>query len=194
MKVDKKVLVPVAIAGVAIGIYFLTRAKTDNQTYVPVPSPAPTNGGTTVTITLDRNKILKRGVNGLETKELQKLLGVTADGIFAAQTEAALVAIKGVTFTTLNQYAGLVTINQNPVAIGSKVMANLRAGTPIHNAEIKADGSTYSDYKIVKYIDYGQYVGTVKDLNPTKTWYMIEYPGFFGIERGFVKSTDVVKI
>ena len=61
---------------------------------------------------LDKNKLLKFGSNGAEVRQLQKWLGVTADGIFGAQTEAALLARKGVEEITLAAFESTLDANQ----------------------------------------------------------------------------------
>ena len=192
---EKKIMIVGIGALAAIGIYFATRGNNEmvvqeipNQIPTPTPQqPAP--------VVLDGNKLLKKGINGAETKKLQTLLGISSDGIFGSQTEAALLAKKGVVQTTLNQFATLPNINQNSIAIGSRVMADLKTGTPIFTAIQKADGSYYSDYKILYYHDYGKEIGIVKSHNDTKTWYLVEYTGFLGSKHlYFVKSSDVAKI
>ncbi len=62
---------------------------------------------------LDKNKVLKYGSNGAEVRQLQKWLGITADGIFGAQTEAALMARKGVEQITLAQFESSADVNEN---------------------------------------------------------------------------------
>lgn len=56
-------------------------------------------------ITINRDKYLYKGVTAPEVKLLQDLLGVTSDGIFGPQTEAALQNQKCVVATTLNAFA-----------------------------------------------------------------------------------------
>jgi len=56
-------------------------------------------------ITINRDKYLYKGVNAPEVKLLQDLLGVTSDGNFGPQTEAALQNQKCVVATTLNAFA-----------------------------------------------------------------------------------------
>jgi len=67
----------------------------------------PIAPGTPPPAGLDPNKVLMNGSRGEEVKFLQGLLGVTADGIFGPQTEAALFARKGVRQTSLAQYGQL---------------------------------------------------------------------------------------
>jgi hypothetical protein len=55
--------------------------------------------------TLDRNKILKKGIKGSEVSQLQKLLKIEPqDGDFGAKTETALVAAKQVTSISLSSF------------------------------------------------------------------------------------------
>lgn len=191
---EKKIMIVGVGALAAIGIYFATRGNNE-MVYEEIPNQIPTTTPQPTPIVLDGNKLLKKGVNGSETKKLQTLLGITSDGIFGTQTEAALLAKKGVVQTTLNQFPTLLNINQNPIAIGSRVMADVKTGTPIFSALQKADGSYYSDYKILYYHDYGKEIGIVKSHNDTKTWYLVEYTGFLGSKQFyFVKSSDLAKI
>lgn len=53
---------------------------------------------------LDYNKILRKGVNGPETRQLQAWLGVATDGIFGPVTESALIDRKGVDSISLNGF------------------------------------------------------------------------------------------
>lgn len=53
---------------------------------------------------LNRDLLLKVGVKGAEVAVLQRLLTISSDGIFGTQTEAALLANKGVKQITLNNF------------------------------------------------------------------------------------------
>ena len=53
---------------------------------------------------LDGNKLLKIGVKGAETKELQRLLGIVQDGVFGNQTQTTLFNKKGLKEITLNNW------------------------------------------------------------------------------------------
>ncbi|ESU28403.1 hypothetical protein FLJC2902T_17620 [Flavobacterium limnosediminis JC2902] len=207
MKVDKSILIPAGIAVAAIGIYFLTKPKKEEQAFeqtnqgttTPVATNGgtpPSNGTTTPTVTINKNKLLKKGVNGAESKELQKLLGVTADGIFGAQTEGALVAKKGVTQTTLNQYGTLPNINQAPIAVGSSVMVNIREGLIPKWATKMADGSfSMSDKNYYKTFKYGDEIGKIVSQTPSKNYYVVEIEFFLAPnEYVFVSAANVKKI
>lgn len=139
---------------------------------------------------LDENLILQKGSSGNEVKKLQELLKINSDGVFGNQTEQELFKIKGVLKISLKQFINSPSINQNPIKIGSKVMANVDP-TNIFNAIKKADGTYYSDYKIIDKFNYGKEIGVIKGHNATKTWYMVEIDGFFFNTIAFVKSTDV---
>lgn len=199
MKVDKKILIPAGIAVAAIGIYFLMKPKNEEQAFEQFPintggTTAPTTP-TTPTVVLDRNKLLKKGVNGVETKELQKLLIVSADGIFGTQTEAALLAKKGVTQTSLNQYASLPNVNQNPIAIGSRVMVNLREGLNTRLATQLADGSFAQSNEFYKVFVFGEEIGTIISMTASRNYYVIKRPQVLGSDIYlFVEAASVKKI
>ncbi len=184
--------IALALAGV---IYFVKNGK--NQTAIDEPI-STVDETQPLPIVIDQNKILLRGSRGLEVKELQKLMNITADGIFGIQTETRLLQLKGVKSTSLNSYKNSPGINQNALAIGTKVMANLVSGTPVYKAILKADGTYYSDYSIFRYVDFGKLVGTVLGKNAAGNWYLISGTDLFGDEkptsRYYVKATDVVKI
>ena len=93
-KVKKALMIggPVVLA---IGvIWYLTR-KTSTKSPVPVPNtdtppakvPAPAAASSLFP--------LKNGSNNSKVRELQTAIGVTADGAFGPQTEAALVSFSG---------------------------------------------------------------------------------------------------
>lgn len=67
----------------------------------PTITPPPT---TQLPASLDRDKVLKKGVTGAEVKMLQYMLAINADGIFGPVTEGALQDRKCVIETTLNTY------------------------------------------------------------------------------------------
>lgn len=188
---------PVAI-GVAIGglILLLTSGKSSsagtpvlNDTVIPdETTPAPP--------TVDPNKVVAKGSRGLEVKELQRLMNITADGIFGSQTEARLYALKGVKKASINQYKKLPSINQNILAIGTKVMANINFSTPtnLYEAIKKADGTYESNYQVATDVDYGEEVGTIQGANGTGSWYLIIRNTWLGEKRYFVKAAEVKKI
>jgi hypothetical protein len=143
--------------------------------------------------TLNQTLVLKLGSRGAEVIKLQSLMGVNADGIFGTITEAKLYKLKGVKAISIKQFLSSPTINQNILKAGTNVMARLKLGTPIYNAIAKADTSYYSDFKIVKTVDYGQEIGQIRSANPAGNWYTVYYPTFLGKKVGFVKATDIEK-
>lgn len=74
-----------------------------NTTPAPAPQPAA----------LDYNKILRRGVNGAETRQLQAWLGVATDGIFGPITESALIDRKGVESISLNGFQTMPDVSES---------------------------------------------------------------------------------
>lgn len=142
---------------------------------------------------INQNLVLQFGSKGPEVVKLQTLMGINADGIFGAITEAKLYKLKAVKKTTIKQFLSTPTINQNILKAGTSVMAKLKLGTPIYNAIAKADTSYYSDYKVVKKVDYGQEIGKIRSANPAGNWYTVYYSTFLGKAVGFVKATDIEK-
>lgn len=150
---------------------------------------------TPITADINQNLVLKIGSKGKEVVVLQSLLAVSTDGTFGKITESKLYKLKGVKQITLKQFLSSPTINQFILKIGTPVMARIKTGTPIYNAIAKADTSYYSDYKIVKKIEYGQEVGKIRGVNPAGNWYTVYYSDFpFGQKVGFVQASDVEKI
>ena len=118
MKYAKYIIVAVIIVLVIMAIVFQDKIKgwfTKKPAAVQIDNAAGSgsgagNGGAAA---LNYNKLLKFGSTGAEVRELQKWLGITADGIFGAQTEAALLARKGVEEITLSQFQIALDTNDN---------------------------------------------------------------------------------
>lgn len=192
------------VAGGAIGIGAILaltsgsgNKKIGDDTFSGLPEPTPTTPPKPSTsTTLNRDKVLKKGVTGEEVKELQRLLGFVeereVDGIFGNDTHNALVKRKGVTEVTLRQFATLPDINNNPIPIGSRVMAG-PTGAKLYGSRQLADGRYTATDEVEKELIYGEHVGTVKAYNTTKTWYSVYYETFWGKEVGFVQANQVIK-
>lgn len=83
----------------------LTLYFSGNAAAAQAPAGAPIiTAATPAAVTINRDRILKRGITGEEVRLLQLLLGVTADGIFGPVTEAALEEQKCDIQTTLNSF------------------------------------------------------------------------------------------
>lgn len=144
--------------------------------------------------TLNQNLVLQLGSKGQEVAKLQSYMGVSTDGTFGPITEAKLYKLKAVKKISIKQFLSTPTINQNILKPGTNVMAKVKTGTRIFNAIAKADTSYYSDYKVVKTIDYGKEVGKIRAANPAGNWYSVYYSDFpFGQKVGFVLATDIEK-
>ena len=104
----KKYLIIAAVLTVVI-LLFIFRDKikalfTSTAQTTPALPAAPAQPGTGASAQLDYNKILRKGINGPETRQLQAWLGVATDGIFGPVTESALIDRKGVDSISLNGF------------------------------------------------------------------------------------------
>lgn len=193
--IEKKYNTFLPIFGIGLlGFYFLSKKKkTENPTQTEESSDA--SFPITEKPTIDQEIILKAGSRGKEVEKLQSLMAITADGIFGPATQAQLYKLKGVIQTTLKQFFSSPTINQNILKPGTNVMAKIKTGTRIFDAQPKADTSYFTNYKVVKTIPYGQEIGKIRSANPAGNWYAVYYSdGFiYGTKVGFVLATDVEK-
>lgn len=135
---------------------------------------------------LDGNKLLKVGVNGLETKELQRLLGITQDGYFGNQTVTTLYNKKGVTQITLNQWITTAnTTNPNIIykfKVGDVLTVNASTGMsfPVY-AKVPLT-NTFTDTGEVAFFQNSQVLGKVVALrksSSSKPLYLIQNTGLF---------------
>ncbi|MFC7774092.1 peptidoglycan-binding domain-containing protein [Flavobacterium sp. GCM10027622] len=156
----------------------------------PISKPKPQN-------TLNRSLPLKNGSRGNEVQELQRKLGVEADGIFGSKTETALLKAKGVKSITLNQFDGKTSL---PIKQAAKVVTTIKIPKPgqklmaikddfnIFKAAQNADGTytntgasgTFSTF------NYGEEVGIFK-VARNNGQYLIEREG----KLYFVTGTNV---
>lgn len=153
------------------------------NTSTPTPTPAIAN----------KALVLKKGSEGIEVIELQKLLSVSADGIFGNGTETALFNKKGVKQISLTGYAAAPNRNANPYQKGDKIMSNNIKGTQTYKAIQKANDVFYTNWDKEDLISYGQNVGVIRSADATKTTYSVIVPTFIGTKIVFVKAQDVKK-
>mgnify|MGYP006198361269 CR=1 FL=1 len=192
---NKKVLIPV---GIGVGVGLLALALSSKKSSPVVVDTAATGADQTAlpAPTLDLSKILAKGSTGLEVKELQRLMSITADGVFGSQTEARLFALKGVKSTSLSRYKTLPNINQNIYPVGTKVMSNIdfNTDTKLYQALQKADGTYVATDFIGTTVSYGEEIGTVIGVNGTGSWYLIYRDSFWTGGHYFVKAAEIKKI
>lgn len=132
-----------------------------------IDNPTPQTGAY-----LDRNKVLSKGSKGLEVRELQRLLGVTIDGDFGANTLKALQSKKGVSSISLASYITTKTVVNTAIKaiptalvvpkVGQKVMANMDK-VSLFNAKRTASGVYFNDGSKPFFggtFNYGQHIGT----------------------------------
>ena len=156
-------------------------------------SPGTSTPSTPKPKTINKALVLKKGSKGDEVKELQKLLNVTADGIFGAGTEKALLDRKGVKQISLNAFASTPDKNNNPYKAGDKIMSNNIKGCQTYKSEKKADGFYYTNWDKDELIAYGKEVGTIKSMNENKSVYSVNVSTFLGSKVIFVNAIDVKK-
>lgn len=106
------------------------------------------------TTVINRDLTLKKGSKGQEVKALQILMKISADGIFGNQTEAKLLALKGVKQITLNAYPN----TKKPISIGTKVMAKVD-GVKLYRTEKIANGSVQNVGLSNLSFKYGSQIG-----------------------------------
>ena len=147
----------------------------------------------TTTTSINKALVLKNGSKGIEVAELQKLLGVTTDGVFGTGTETALYNRKGVKEISLNGFASMPDRNLNPYNAGDKIMAYNPKGTVIYKGLKKADNTFYTNWDKEDVIDFGQEIGTIRSWNEAKTVYSVNYSSWLGTKIIFVKAQDVKK-
>lgn len=161
---------------------------------MPIKSITPANPIKQIVGTgLDKNLILKVGSRGLEVVELQKRLGIVADGIFGPVTEKALFAKKGVQNSSLNQYAITADRNNKLLKVGDKVMASNLAGTEIYAAIKRPNNTYYTDFKREGVAFYNEPIGTIKSIGESNTAYSVFTFASIGQKVAFVKVLDVRK-
>ena len=182
---DKTPLVVGGIALAAVAAVLLLKKKGSQAPAFnyqePTPSPVtPTQPAPTKpVITLNKNLVLKNGSKGNEVKELQKLLGgIKIDGDFGQETEAALVAKKGVKQITLAQFATTATVNQSALKIGDTVMA-AKYPTKTTKADKAANGSYFDTKQAGENFQYGEAIGKIVGVSvPTKSHYAVQINSF----------------
>lgn len=195
MKKNKTILY-VGAGAIAIGLISMfgnnSSKATENNGAMPLPTPLPTPTNTSQPKPqLNQNLTLKVGVKGAEVSKLQTLLGINPDGIFGPITEGALYKLKGVKSTTLALFPKLPNVNQNRYPKGTRVMSNLKGGTPLYKAIAKADGSYYSNYEVFTTRDFGEKIGTIRSSNEAGNWYTVLADLWSGTEVMFVKASDI---
>ncbi len=204
MTSDTKVIVTcLAVAGVGFLVISSMNKKTNTAgtlpaTSDPVPPKTPATSNTvpstpkpSTPVTINRDLLLKNGSKGNEVKELQKLLGVTADGSFGPQTEAKLLAKKGVKQTTLNLYAKTNDVNPNPLKVGDWVMANKNKVNAYQN-KMLANGDYYKTKEIEEVYEFGAEIGKIIAITNDKLSYVVQQSGFFST-LVWVAAADVKK-
>lgn len=172
---ENKIIVGIGALGVAVLGFMFYRKKQQENTQeatpatetptVQIPATKPTTGAT-----LNKNLILRVGSKGLEVRELQRLLGITIDGIFGSkQTLPALQKAKGVNQISLNAFVAKATTKpvstlpkttfiKTPV-VGAKLMC-IKDGTKVFASRQNAD-KTYSKGDVLDLIlNYGDEAGT----------------------------------
>ncbi|KIA99234.1 hypothetical protein OA93_06295 [Flavobacterium sp. KMS] len=178
VKNEDKILIGAGVVGIGIVGYLYWKKKRNEKeqeflTDIPEPPPVvldkPTNSLPKTGAVLNKNKVLGKGIKGVEVRELQRLLDVTIDGNFGANTQKALQSKKGVSKISLNAYLktpSRTTSKETPTALvtprkGQKVMANAN-GVSLFNAKKTASGTYFNDGTkpfMGGSFDYGEHLG-----------------------------------
>lgn len=163
MTKEEKVITGVAVASVlTLGtIVVIKRIKKNrelaNNEVIELPETTASNTSAPKPkpVVLNKNLVLKKGSKGSEVKSLQKMLGISADGIFGSQTEAKLMAVKGVKQISLNAYPTAKKV----IAIGTKVMAKTD-DVKLYRTEKLANGAIQNIGLSNLSFKYGSNIGT----------------------------------
>jgi peptidoglycan hydrolase-like protein with peptidoglycan-binding domain len=192
-----------------VGLFFVF-GKKKNDTQITQDLPIDTGGQPvqtqTQTIILNGGLLLKKGSSGYEVKELQKRLGISADGVFGSQTEAALFAKKHVYQITLNQYSNGVaatttTTTTAPASgfkykVGDNLIVTNPKGAVATNYDLNYTGVFVSE-KTTEKLELNQLAGkVVKLFNETgtgKAMYMVEHAYIMSKDYLLVREADVTK-
>lgn len=175
VKKDSSILLYLGIASLAvIGIYAISSNQDNSKTTdeeQPQADPLPVNN-TTAPVE-NPNKILSKGVTGIEVEKLQSLMGIPADGIFGSNTESKLFELKRVKQISLNSFKSTPNVAKI-LPIGSSVMANATT-VDIYKAYKKADNSFYTNREIKRTVYYGQKVGFINSNVNNDGLYVVYY-------------------
>jgi|GEM_PF-1427830 len=153
---------------------------------IPIVAPKPTTP-----VALNTNLVLKNGSRGSEVVALQKLLGITADGIFGNGTEAALKSKKGVISITLAKYKTTPDINRNSYPVGTKVFSNNKNGAKLYGNRALPNGVNESTGELDSTIAYGKVIGIIRGASSGAKWYRVETDAWVGTKICWVLASDV---
>lgn len=166
------------IGGLALligGIYlFSSKEENTEEELVEEPASLPT--------VINKNLLLQKGSKGIEVQELQKILGLNADGIFGSQTEAALLNKKGVKQITLNNYSKTNNVVPTSLKVGDFVQSSKVLGTSAYKNE--TIGAKYTNTK--KQIDtyfYTENIGKILAITADKMWCVILASQLLGSDK-----------
>lgn len=202
MKNKKILIISAAITLIGVGLILFKKKKTQsNAVSYDEPEQVPVlNQQSNL---LDGNKVLKFGVNGIETKELQRILGFKLsdqDGKFGNQTETALINKKGVKQITLNQWITTPNTNNPNIDYKFKVGDTLKVNTvsnlisfPIYKKIQFTNTYTPANDKLT--FQNNQQIGKVVELRKSlsnKPLYLIENT-IFSTNEYYLASENYLK-
>lgn len=190
-------------AVLAFGLFKLFGNRdTDNATEQnsSTDKPVPDTTEKPKPIVLDYSKILVKGSRGEEVKELQKKLGITADGIFGSQTELTLYNKTGLKQGSLSQIIKVMQDKQlqqttqsrkNEIALKYRFGKKLIAAKPIaakvyenrNGIWLSTDkyGNPLGTINIKQGADLGIVFGIYDYVAP---WIIVELGSTFGYNQG----------
>jgi hypothetical protein len=175
MKKEHIILASLGVA--ALGAFLLLNKKNED---VVEEQAEPTSQP--VYVKLDKDLILKRGMQGYEVKELQRLLGLSKsdqDGVFGGGTETALLNKKGVKSITLNQFPTKTNVASTALKVGDIVQPKNITGADGY--ENKLSNGNYINTG--KYLDtwlYKEDIGKIIAFAPDKINVVVKATHFFG--------------
>lgn len=193
-----------AVALLSFGLFsFTTKPKESipvdpNQDSDPDPTPVDTVPVQTVvqtpvaTVVLNADLLLKRGMQGYEVKELQRLLNVTADGIFGPMTENALYNRKGVRQITLNQFNKFANVVPTSLKVGDTVRSNMQPFA-IAYKNIYKNGMYYNTGVQVMTFGYLVTIGKIVAMTADKTKCVVQINSITD-PQVWIKTNQLAKV
>ena len=161
---------PVVVIGL---IYFINKQSIKkkmaaNLNNSPLPEPAPETSGSTTSSSPSSTNLfpLKKGSKNDKVKDLQRLLGVSVDGIFGSQTEAALKSFSGK--TTVDSQSELDALTAKKATQQNQTASVSRAQTLL--SQFQNGGlNVFTQQTLIAYGYVADYSGAINYTNKNIT-------------------------